>query len=87
MSWTFTEGDVDSPDVLELLELHFRDMRSISPPEACHVLPADGLNEAGSVPSASCEVAISLVVQVTVALPPVAVAATLESSGALRSMP
>lgn len=47
MSWTFTEGDVDSPDVLELLELHFRDMRSISPPEACHVLPAAALAEPG----------------------------------------
>lgn len=47
MDWTFHEGDVGSPDVQELLELHFRDMRAISPPDACHVLPANGLSEPG----------------------------------------
>lgn len=43
MSWTFHQGDFDSSDVQQLLELHFTAMRSISPPEACHVLPAGGL--------------------------------------------
>ena len=45
MSWTFHEGDLGSADVQELLELHFRDMRSNSPPEACHVLPASRLDD------------------------------------------
>lgn len=43
MSWTFHEGDLGSADVQALLELHFRAMRSNSPPEACHVLAAAGL--------------------------------------------
>lgn len=43
MSLTFHQGDLGSTDVQELLYLHFEDMRSISPPEACHVLPANGL--------------------------------------------
>lgn len=43
MSWTFHKGDLGSTDVQELLHLHFKAMRSISPPEACHVLPAEGL--------------------------------------------
>ncbi len=47
MATTFHEGDLDSPDVRELLDYHFSSMRSNSPPEACHVLPADGLREAG----------------------------------------
>jgi putative acetyltransferase len=43
--WTFAEGDLDSPDVRALLDAHFADMRSISPPDACHVLPAEGLRD------------------------------------------
>jgi len=45
MALTFHSGDLDSSDVRALLELHFGMMRSISPPEACHVLPADGLKD------------------------------------------
>ena len=45
--WTFHLGDLDSPDVKALLDLHFSSMRSSSPPEACHVLPIDGLRERG----------------------------------------
>jgi putative acetyltransferase len=45
MALTFHAGDLDSSDVKALLELHFGMMRSISPPEACHVLPADGLRD------------------------------------------
>ena len=45
MHLTFHEGDLDSGDVRELLDLHFADMRSSSPPAACHVLPADGLRD------------------------------------------
>ena len=44
-SLTFHEGDLDSPDVQELLAFHFREMRSSSPPGACHVLPIDGLRD------------------------------------------
>lgn len=43
MSLTFHAGDLDSPDVQALLAYHFEQMRSTSPPEACHVLPVDGL--------------------------------------------
>lgn len=42
---TFHTGDLDRADVAELLELHFSSMRSTSPPEACHVLAADGLRQ------------------------------------------
>jgi putative acetyltransferase len=42
-SWTFHEGELDSEDVKALLDHHFRQMRENSPPEACHVLPTDGL--------------------------------------------
>ena len=41
--WTFHEGELDRPDVRDLLALHFAEMRVDSPPEACHVLPIDGL--------------------------------------------
>ena len=41
--WTFHEGELDLPDIRELLALHFAEMRADSPPEACHVLPIDGL--------------------------------------------
>ena len=45
MSWTFCEGELDRDDVRELLALHFAEMRADSPPEACHVLPLDGLHD------------------------------------------
>ena len=45
MNLTFHADDLDSPDVLELLDLHFAGMRASSPPEACHVLPIDGLRD------------------------------------------
>ena len=41
--WTFHEGELALPDTRELLALHFAEMRADSPPEACHVLPIDGL--------------------------------------------
>ena len=44
-NWSFHEGDLDSEDVRALLEFHFSQMRATSPPEACHVLPADGLRD------------------------------------------
>ena len=43
--WTFHLGEFDSEDVQALLAEHFRQMRSTSPPEACHVLPASGLRD------------------------------------------
>ncbi|MEO6359531.1 MAG: GNAT family N-acetyltransferase [Sphingomicrobium sp.] len=45
MEPTFHAGDLDSPDVIALLKLHFEAMRASSPREACHVLPADGLRD------------------------------------------
>ena len=44
-SWTLHAGDLDSEDVQCLLAFHFEQMRSLSPPEACHVLPSDGLRD------------------------------------------
>ena len=41
--WTVHEGELDALDVRDLLALHFAEMRADSPPEACHVLPLDGL--------------------------------------------
>lgn len=43
MSWTIHEGELDHDDVRALLDQHFAEMRAGSPPEACHVLPIDGL--------------------------------------------
>src|SRR5438270_12649388 len=43
---TFREGDLGSADVQALLDFHFAEMRKTSPPEACHVLPIDGLRDA-----------------------------------------
>lgn len=40
---SFHEGDLDSADVVELLQFHFEQMQSTSPSQACHVLPLDGL--------------------------------------------
>ncbi len=42
-SWQFFEGELDQADVRALLAQHFAEMRAGSPPEACHVLPIDGL--------------------------------------------
>lgn len=42
--WTFHQGELDRDDVRALLALHFDEMRAGSPPSACHVLPADGLD-------------------------------------------
>lgn len=43
MDWTFHQGELGREDVQTLLALHFAAMRAQSPPEACHVLPAAGL--------------------------------------------
>ncbi len=45
MSWIIHEGELDHEDVRSLLDQHFAEMRAGSPPEACHVLPADGLKD------------------------------------------
>ena len=45
MALTFHSGDLDSPDVQALLAFHFDQMRSTSPPDACHVLPIEDLRE------------------------------------------
>ena len=44
MDWQFFEGELGCDDVRALLAQHFAEMRAGSPPSACHVLPADGLN-------------------------------------------
>jgi putative acetyltransferase len=43
MNWRIFEGELDHDDVRALLAQHFAEMRAGSPPEACHVLPIDGL--------------------------------------------
>ena len=43
MPITFHANDLDSLDVEYLIELHYAELRSISPPDACHVLPSIGL--------------------------------------------
>jgi putative acetyltransferase len=43
MALTFHSDDFDSIDVQYLVELHYSELRSISPPDACHVLPSVGL--------------------------------------------
>lgn len=40
---SFHAGDLGSADVQALLAYHFDKMQETSPPEACHVLPLDGL--------------------------------------------
>jgi putative acetyltransferase len=45
MPITFHAHDLDSLDVQYLVEFHYSELRSISPPDACHVLPADGLRD------------------------------------------
>ena len=44
-NWRFFEGELHREDVRALLELHLSEMRGGSPPEACHVLPLDGLTD------------------------------------------
>ena len=43
--WCIQEGELDREDVRSLLTQHFEEMRAGSPPEACHVLPIDGLKD------------------------------------------
>ena len=43
MDWQIFEGELEFDDVRILLSQHFAEMRAGSPPEACHVLPIDGL--------------------------------------------
>jgi putative acetyltransferase len=45
MHWQIFEGELDRDDVRTLLAQHFAEMRAGSPPEACHVLPIDGLRD------------------------------------------
>jgi putative acetyltransferase len=45
MPITFHAHDLDSLDVQYLVEFHYAELRSISPPDACHVLPAVGLRD------------------------------------------
>jgi putative acetyltransferase len=45
MTLTFHADDLDSLDVQYLVELHYAELRAISPPEACHVLPSSGLRD------------------------------------------
>lgn len=45
MDWQIFEGELDREDVRALLSQHFAEMRAGSPPEACHVLPIDGLRD------------------------------------------
>jgi putative acetyltransferase len=42
MVLTFHAGELDRADVEYLVELHYAELRAISPPDACHVLPAVG---------------------------------------------
>jgi putative acetyltransferase len=42
---TFHAHDLDSQDVQYLVELHYAELRSISPPDACQVLPSSGLRD------------------------------------------
>jgi putative acetyltransferase len=46
VSWQFFEGELGRDDVRALLAQHFAEMRAGSPPDACHVLPIDGLRDA-----------------------------------------
>jgi len=43
---TFHADDLDSLDVQYLVELHYAQLRALSPPDACHVLPAVALRDA-----------------------------------------
>jgi putative acetyltransferase len=37
--------DLKAPEVIRLLEEHYRSLRAISPPESCHVLDLSGLRK------------------------------------------
>jgi putative acetyltransferase len=43
MPWRFGEADLDCADVSTLVALHHGEMKRHSPPDACHVLPAEAL--------------------------------------------
>jgi putative acetyltransferase len=45
MNWLIFEGELDRDDVRAMLAQHFAEMRAGSPPEACHVLPIEGLKD------------------------------------------
>jgi putative acetyltransferase len=45
VTWEIFEAELDHADVRALLSQHFAEMRAGSPPEACHVLPIDGLKD------------------------------------------
>ncbi len=45
MKWTFHEGELGQRDVRNLLARHFAEMTAGSPPSACHVMPADALDD------------------------------------------
>ena len=45
MNWQIFEGELHCDDVRTLLTQHFAEMQAGSPPEACHVLPLDGLKD------------------------------------------
>ncbi len=47
VAWEFHEGELNHGDVRALLNQHLAEMRAGSPPEACHVLPIDGLKSPG----------------------------------------
>lgn len=44
MAWRIFEGELGHDDVRALLARHFAEMRAVSPPSACHVLPPDELD-------------------------------------------
>ena len=43
--WTFSADELEREDVQQLLALHVEEMRSHSPADSCHVLPAGGLQD------------------------------------------
>lgn len=43
--WQIFESELDHDDVRVLLAQHFAEMQAGSPPDACHVLPIDGLKD------------------------------------------
>ena len=45
MHWNFHEGELEQPDVRDLLSRHFTEMTGGSPPSACHVMTARALND------------------------------------------
>jgi putative acetyltransferase len=45
MPLVFRAHDLDSADVQALLAYHFEQMLETSPPDACHVLPIEGLHD------------------------------------------